>query len=126
MRMSWFAESTSFSSRSSVESLKTNHQLLYAIGGVPDSCVAGVADSLNCVGTGAVGRWYLGPTAQPESAIIIAKLTATATIRTLAIRGRVLDEAIGINLVASMFIPYFPPLGALCVLCTATVIPSTR
>jgi hypothetical protein len=88
-----------------VGSLKTSHQLVYAIGGVLVPWVVGAADSLNWVGTGAVGRWYFGPTAQPESTITMTRPMAETPNRAVETPRRVIDEVVGMNLVESIFIP---------------------
>src|ERR1700730_97628 len=103
--MSWLAASASFSSRSSSGSLNTRHQSLYAIGVVALTWVVGAANSLNCVGTGADGRWYFGPTAQPESATVMKRPIPTALDRVVKNRRRALDKVMNTNLVGSMFTP---------------------
>src|SRR5207248_892335 len=70
-------------------------------------CFAGALDSLNCVGTGADGRWYFGPTAQPESATAMTRPMATAPDRAAEIRRRVTDKVVVMNVVRSMLIPTF-------------------
>src|ERR1700687_1484063 len=107
--MSSLAASASFSSRSSSGSLNTRHQSLYAIGVVALAWVVGAADSLNCVGTGADGRWYFGPTAQLESDIPMTSAIAAARDRGAKIRRRVMAKVIDTDLVRSMFVPTFRP-----------------